>query len=173
VSLFPFVIIVVVVTLLTLNRRDVPALLVDFGMPSSVIFAPVYFHALVIALFTSLLAPFGGFLASAVKRAFKIKDFGEVIPGHGGVTDRMDCQFLAGAKERESATYSFVFFRFFDSCRGAGTFTFVWLMTFVLRRRTALQLVLERIVMLDADALQQVPHLVFCVFVFFCDDLVV
>jgi hypothetical protein len=71
-------------------------------------------------------------------------------------------------RERESATYSFDFFRFFDSCRGAGTFTFVWLMTFVLRRRTALQLVLERIVTLDADALQQVPHLVFlclCLFV--------
>jgi CDP-diglyceride synthetase len=34
----------------------------------------------------------GGFFASGFKRAFKIKDFGDTIPGHGGFTDRMDCQ---------------------------------------------------------------------------------
>ena len=47
-------------------------------------------------LFRSLVAPFGGFFASGFKRAFNIKDFGASIPGHGGVTDRMDCQFLMG-----------------------------------------------------------------------------
>jgi predicted CDP-diglyceride synthetase/phosphatidate cytidylyltransferase len=35
-----------------------------------------------------------GFLASAMKRAYGIKDFDSLIPGHGGVMDRMDCQFL-------------------------------------------------------------------------------
>jgi len=44
--------------------------------------------------FASLIAPFGGFFASGFKRAFKIKDFGDSIPGHGGVTDRMDCQIM-------------------------------------------------------------------------------
>jgi phosphatidate cytidylyltransferase len=44
------------------------------------------------ATFASLVAPFGGFFASGFKRAFNIKDFGDSIPGHGGVTDRMDCQ---------------------------------------------------------------------------------
>ncbi|KAI7849194.1 phosphatidate cytidylyltransferase [Circinella umbellata] len=58
--------------------------------------APVQLHAIAMACFASLLAPFGGFFASAVKRAFKIKDFGQSIPGHGGLTDRMDCQFLMG-----------------------------------------------------------------------------
>jgi phosphatidate cytidylyltransferase len=58
--------------------------------------APVQLHAIVMACFASLIAPFGGFFASAVKRAFKIKDFGHSIPGHGGLTDRMDCQFLMG-----------------------------------------------------------------------------
>ncbi|KAI8988548.1 phosphatidate cytidylyltransferase [Mycotypha africana] len=63
---------------------------------SQVWIAPVQLHAIVMACFASLIAPFGGFFASAVKRAFKIKDFGDSIPGHGGLTDRMDCQFLMG-----------------------------------------------------------------------------
>lgn len=53
-------------------------------------------HALVLASFASLIAPFGGFFASGLKRSFKIKDFGDSIPGHGGMTDRMDCQFIMG-----------------------------------------------------------------------------
>lgn len=57
---------------------------------------PIQFHALILATFASLIAPFGGFFASGVKRAFEIKDFAQSIPGHGGLTDRMDCQFLMG-----------------------------------------------------------------------------
>ncbi|KAI5674754.1 hypothetical protein M9H77_15118 [Catharanthus roseus] len=53
---------------------------------------PVQWHALCLGLFASIIAPFGGFFASGFKRAFKIKDFGDSIPGHGGFTDRMDCQ---------------------------------------------------------------------------------
>ncbi|KAF4657818.1 phosphatidate cytidylyltransferase [Perkinsus olseni] len=53
-------------------------------------------HALVLGVFASLVAPFGGFLASGFKRAFKIKDFGDSIPGHGGLTDRFDCQVVMG-----------------------------------------------------------------------------
>lgn len=53
-------------------------------------------HALMLATFASLIAPFGGFFASGLKRTFKIKDFGDSIPGHGGMTDRMDCQFIMG-----------------------------------------------------------------------------
>lgn len=55
---------------------------------------PIQAHALWLAMFASLVAPFGGFLASAIKRAYGIKDFDSIIPGHGGVMDRMDCQFL-------------------------------------------------------------------------------
>lgn len=50
--------------------------------------------ALTLALFVSLVAPFGGFLASATKRAHGAKDFGTLIPGHGGVVDRFDCQVV-------------------------------------------------------------------------------
>ena len=57
---------------------------------------PIQIHAIVFALFASLLAPFGGFFASGLKRAFNVKDFADAIPGHGGITDRMDCQFMMG-----------------------------------------------------------------------------
>jgi len=59
-------------------------------------YTPYQLHLLVLACFASLVAPFGGFFASGFKRAFNIKDFGDSIPGHGGMTDRMDCQFLMG-----------------------------------------------------------------------------
>ena len=91
---------------------------------------PMHAHTLAISVFASLLAPFGGFLASAVKRAFRIKDFGASIPGHGGVTDRMDCQFLTG------------------------TFTFVWLTSFVLQRKPPVEFIMSRIAMLSQSDFQ-------------------
>jgi phosphatidate cytidylyltransferase len=62
----------------------------------SITMAPMQIHAFIWATFASLIAPFGGFFASGLKRTFKIKDFGDSIPGHGGITDRMDCQFIMG-----------------------------------------------------------------------------
>ncbi|ETW80763.1 hypothetical protein HETIRDRAFT_154917 [Heterobasidion irregulare TC 32-1] len=59
-------------------------------------YTPYQIHLFFMACFASLVAPFGGFFASGFKRAFDIKDFGHSIPGHGGMTDRMDCQFLMG-----------------------------------------------------------------------------
>lgn len=64
--------------------------------PPAIPYAPFQIHCLVMATFASLVAPFGGFFASGFKRAFNIKDFGHSIPGHGGMTDRMDCQFMMG-----------------------------------------------------------------------------
>lgn len=55
---------------------------------------PIQLHAIALGLFASSLAPFGGFFASGAKRAFGIKDFGGLLPGHGGVTDRVDCQLM-------------------------------------------------------------------------------
>lgn len=68
----------------------------DFSQSTVVNLYPIQMHSLALAAFASLIAPFGGFFASGVKRAFKIKDFSDSIPGHGGVTDRMDCQFIMG-----------------------------------------------------------------------------
>jgi len=55
---------------------------------------PIQIHVLGLSMFASFVAPFGGFLASAIKRAYGIKDFDSIIPGHGGVMDRFDCQLL-------------------------------------------------------------------------------
>jgi len=38
----------------------------------------------------------GDLLASKLKRKHKIKDFGKIFPGHGGVLDRVDSMMLAG-----------------------------------------------------------------------------
>jgi len=57
---------------------------------------PIQLHALWLALFASIIAPFGGFFTSGMKRAFGIKDFDNLFPGHGGMTDRMDCQMVMG-----------------------------------------------------------------------------
>ncbi|KAL7087990.1 hypothetical protein ACP275_13G102400 [Erythranthe tilingii] len=67
---------------------------------------PVQWHALCLGLFASIIAPFGGFFASGLKRAFKIKDFGDSIPGHGGFTDRMDCQMVM-------AIFAYIYFQSF------------------------------------------------------------
>lgn len=63
-------------------------------MPPTVKLYPFVLHSLALSLFSSIIGPFGGFFASGFKRAFKVKDFGDVIPGHGGIMDRFDCQFL-------------------------------------------------------------------------------
>lgn len=67
---------------------------------------PVQRHAMAFGLFASLVAPFGGFFASGFKRAFKIKDFGDSLPGHGGMTDRMDCQMVM-------AVFSYIYYQSF------------------------------------------------------------
>ncbi|CAM9834090.1 unnamed protein product, partial [Phaeothamnion confervicola] len=83
--------------------RSAPALAVPEGLfrPTTVLRllggvrgSPAQVHAIGLALLASLVAPFGGFFASAVKRAAGVKDFGDTIPGHGGAADRFDCQLV-------------------------------------------------------------------------------
>ncbi|KAI5170830.1 phosphatidate cytidylyltransferase [Nematocida sp. LUAm3] len=48
----------------------------------------------ILGAIASTIAPLGGILSSGYKRAFRVKDFGSLIPGHGGVSDRFDCQLI-------------------------------------------------------------------------------
>jgi len=47
-------------------------------------------ECLAVALATTLLGFVGGAVMSALKRDLGVKDFGRMIPGHGGILDRMD-----------------------------------------------------------------------------------
>jgi phosphatidate cytidylyltransferase len=84
--------------LFRLQEYNLPATLSTwrrlFGMKETITAYPFLIHAFFMSMFASIIGPFGGFFASGFKRAFKIKDFGDIIPGHGGIMDRFDCQFL-------------------------------------------------------------------------------
>lgn len=57
----------------------------------SVIFVPdLLMHSIAIGLIGSIAAQSGDLVASAFKRKTGIKDFGTLIPGHGGILDRFD-----------------------------------------------------------------------------------
>lgn len=49
----------------------------------------------IIAAIVSVLGTIGDFLESAFKRQFKIKDSGNILPGHGGFLDRFDSFIFA------------------------------------------------------------------------------
>ena len=50
--------------------------------------------SLLIGLLGSVVAQVGDIFASSIKRKMKIKDYGHLIPGHGGVLDRFDSLLL-------------------------------------------------------------------------------
>ena len=52
---------------------------------SSLLLLPIQIHGIYYGLFASFIAPFGGFLASGIKRAYKRKDFDAFLPGMGVV----------------------------------------------------------------------------------------
>jgi phosphatidate cytidylyltransferase len=58
------------------------------GSPS-----PFLIHCAIISLFASTLGPVAGFFCSGFKRACNQKNFGSLIPGHGGIMDSCDCMY--------------------------------------------------------------------------------
>ena len=49
------------------------------------------------SMIISIISQFGDLAASKLKRTYEIKDFGNIMPGHGGIMDRFDSFILAGS----------------------------------------------------------------------------
>lgn len=72
------------------------------GVISCIIIVVIYTHGLklveahnifltiLFAAIASVLSQFGDLIASSIKRDCGVKDFGNILPGHGGLTDRFD-----------------------------------------------------------------------------------
>lgn len=69
------------------------------ALTSGVFFAAIGWltwpKGIILGLTVALMAQLGDIVASMLKREVGIKDFGRVIPGHGGVLDRFDGLFFA------------------------------------------------------------------------------
>lgn len=69
------------------------------GIIGAVVFSFIYarlwypefqFYAIFLGFFGSMLSQLGDLIASKIKRIFGVKDYGKLMPGHGGVLDRFD-----------------------------------------------------------------------------------
>ena len=57
---------------------------------------PWLIHCLIIGLLGGIISQFGDLTASVFKRKMGIKDYGNLIPGHGGILDRFDSVLFTG-----------------------------------------------------------------------------
>ena len=73
--------------------------MVIYALVLDLLFADIqvsYLYAVVYGILGSLGAVFGDLCFSVIKRQTGIKDYGNLIPGHGGVLDRFDSMMIVG-----------------------------------------------------------------------------
>lgn len=64
--------------------------MVLFGQHFHKAFDVPLYHFAILGVLCGIISQIGDWAASAVKRAMGIKDYGSIMPGHGGVLDRLD-----------------------------------------------------------------------------------
>lgn len=72
------------------------AILIYLIAVSVKVMMPNFIHFLLLGIFGGIAGQIGDLFASLVKRHCKIKDYGKIFPGHGGMTDRLDSVLFTG-----------------------------------------------------------------------------
>lgn len=65
------------------------------GIPNPATLSPAIWHAALLTVAINIAAQVGDLAESAIKRGANLKDSGSILPGHGGMLDRIDALLFA------------------------------------------------------------------------------